>query len=235
MQQAPTCHLFIDADNQPPALATGLAALTGILQQSHILAAVVGNSAGRHVVEWEGKLREAIPGIGVNSKITRLRRQSADAQLMFELAALYHATPTPLDLVIVVSRDEHLIAAAEILAAKGHHVLLAVAAIPNATLITSTVPVVLMAAGVQEGIAASESADTSTRPSSTKAMSDEHARVIDLIRHHGRRGAGGGYAKTEVGAVLAKQGYGKLERKRLLQQIPARRSGSSGKEILYFE
>lgn len=257
------CRLYIDADNQPPSLAASLGRLMPALQLTRVIAVVAGNSAGRHVPEWEGNLMSAITGVGVNSRVTKPRRQSADAQLMFELAGLYYVPPDPLELVIVVSRDEHLVAGAEILSARGHRVLLAMAATASAALVSSTVPAVLLPAIAQEsrGAAAPEpfagvqsaprcpdelplplNREASGQQGNSMAQDpvqakplSEHAKVIALVRSQGRGLSCGGYAKTEVGAVLAKHGYGKSDRLRLFQQVPTRVAGKKSQEILYFD
>lgn len=226
------CRLYIDADNQPRTLVPALASLLATLQRRQVHAVVVGNSNGRHVEEWADGLMESIPGIAVDRRVTRLRRESADAQLMFELGALYHGAPNPLDLVVVVSRDELLIAATEILAAQGHAVLLAVGATQNAALIASTTPVVLLPSGTLEAMPTVSQASPDTTPTNA---SSEHARVIALIQLHTKREADGGYLLTNVGAVLAKHGHGKGDRKRLIREIPARRAGSKRGDVLHFD
>lgn len=123
--------VFIDADNQPPALAAPLAKFLASMGREASRVVVAGNSAGDRVRGWEQAILTALPGTDVQCHVAPLRKQSADVLLMFELAPFYHRAPDPSVLILVLSRDDLLLAATECLVAKGHNAMIAVGGAMN--------------------------------------------------------------------------------------------------------
>ena len=84
-------------------------------------AIVASNGKGNRVRGWEEALQSEMPGIEVRCHVAPVRKQSADVRLMFELAELHFGEAVPAMLIVVVSRDDLLVATAEYLASQGHN------------------------------------------------------------------------------------------------------------------
>jgi hypothetical protein len=240
--------IFIDADNQPPALVPALNRFLKAVERTEARAIIAGNGAGDRVRGWEGALKEAIPGIDVSCHVAPVRKQSADARLMLELAPYYHADPDPAVLLLVVSRDELFLAATECLVARGHNTMLAVGAGGNATPLVVDVPVVLLSTpqpvpppaqvAPSPPPPASKPASTAPQPSNCAAGTVDSKIVnaaITKIRQKLTQNKQGGYAASAVGQVLSEMGHDKAMRTKIVGAIPnLKEVGASSEKRLVF-
>ncbi len=67
-----TTLLFVDADNQPPILATTLTRFLKTIGRTSARAFVAGNGVGDRVKNWEAALKDAEQGIEVTCHIAPL-------------------------------------------------------------------------------------------------------------------------------------------------------------------
>ena len=71
--------LYIDADNQSPALAPATIRFLESIGRPAQCAVIAGNGAGRRVKDWETALRDIAPEVDILPRIAPIRKQSADA------------------------------------------------------------------------------------------------------------------------------------------------------------
>lgn len=225
--------VFVDADNQSPALAKPLLQFLSGIRHTTARIFIAGNGSGDRVSGWQAVLRDINPSAHVTTHVAPMRKQSADVRLMFELATLYHAQPDSRILVLIVSRDDLLLAAAESLSALGHHVLLTVGSSTPATPLTTELPVVvlpLLQAVTQA--APKEAAPPTAEPKQSPATSDVDAQIVNAavakIRQSLSQSKGGGYAASAVGQVLSQMGHDKAMRTRIVRAIPNLRETGVG-------
>ncbi|PKO51868.1 MAG: hypothetical protein CVU28_10855, partial [Betaproteobacteria bacterium HGW-Betaproteobacteria-21] len=136
--------IFVDADNQSPVLVAPLTRFFKAMGRNCTQAIVAGNGMGDRVRGWEKALHEAMPGVEVRCHLAPVRKQSADVRLMFELATLHHGQADPSTLIVVLSRDDLLVAATEYLASQGHNALIAVGSSPGGPLLASDLPIIAL-------------------------------------------------------------------------------------------
>lgn len=237
----PHTLIFVDADNQPPALAGALCRFLKAVERLEVRAIIAGNGTGDRVRGWETALVEAFPGVDISCHIAPVRKQSADVRLMFELAPYYHQEPNPAVLIVVVSRDELFLAATEYLVARGHNAMLAVGAAGNATPLVADVPVVLLSAPppvpplVQSAppleapvpkpaIAPAQPSKGAATPVDNKTVSEAIKRVRQKLTQNKQ----GGYAASAVGQVLSEMGHDKAMRTRIVGAIPNLKVAGAG-------
>lgn len=235
--------IFVDADNQPPALAPALNRFLKAVERKEVRAIIAGNGTGDRVRGWETMLKDAYPGIDVCCHVAPVRKQSADVRLMFELAPYYHAEPDPAVLLVVVSRDELFLAATECLVARGHNAMLAVGAGGNATPLVVDVPVILLSspqpvAPPAQAVPppqppASKPASTAPQPSNGTAAAIDSKMVnaaVAKIRQELTQNKKGGYAASAVGQVLSQMGHDKAMRTKIVRAIPNLKEVGAGSE-----
>lgn len=217
--------VFIDADNQTPALAKPLLHfLTGIGRRAGRVC-IAGNGSGDRVKGWQTALQEIEPEVLIAAHVAPMRKQSADVRLMFELATLYHGQPDAQAVVLIVSRDDLLLAAAEALHGRGHHVLIAVGASAPAAPLATELPVVVLpqpqaasSQPIQKEAAVLAEANQPAAPIEVDSRLVNAA--ITKIRQTLSQSKGGGYAASAVGQVLSQMGYDKATRARIVKAIP---------------
>ncbi len=222
-------QVFVDADNQPPALGGVLSRFLGTIDRAggHVL--ISGNGSGDRIQHWEHALRNGNTDFAIDCHRAPLRKQSADVRLMFELAAFYHGQPDPDALIVIVSRDELLLAAAESLAERGHRTMVVIAASPNAHPVISDVPVVVLP--LPQAAAPSHPAVSAKPAASTEGPASQIvAEAIARIRKSLKPNADGGYAASAVGQVLAQMGHDKATRALIVRGIPNLREVGAGSE-----
>lgn len=211
--------LYIDADNQSPALAPATIRFLESIGRPAQCAVIAGNGAGRGVKDWETALRDIAPEVDILPRIAPMRKQSADAILLFEMAQLYHQSISDRPLIVILSRDDLLVAAAELLAAKDHVVLVALGATMSSPV--TTVPVVILPVDAQTPPMAPAPA-VSKATSADPALPDSAVlkKASNAIRHHlGTSNKKTGYLASAVGQVLANLGHDKAMRTRILGTI----------------
>ncbi len=222
--------LFIDADNQSPSLATALFGFLRAAGRSCTRATVAGNGVGDRVRSWEKALQEADHGLEIRCHVAPRRKQSADVRLMFELAPFYHSRPDPAALIIVLSRDDMLIAAAECLAGEGHNVLLMVAASGNNAPVAAELPVVVLPAPQQAVAAPQAPAPGADLNGGKKDKAQTVSDAIASIRRELLPNKQGGYLASAVGQVLSKLGHDKAARAQIVRAIPNLKEAGVGSD-----
>lgn len=239
----PYTLIFVDADNQPPALAGALCRFLKAVERQEVRAIIAGNGTGDRVRGWETALAEAFPCVDISCHIAPVRKQSADVRLMFELAPYYHREPDRAVLIVVVSRDELFLAATECLVARGHNAMVAVGAAGNGMPLVADVPVVLLSApqsvplSVQPAPSLDAPAPKPTialvQPSSGAATTVDTKTVgeaIKRIRQKLTQNKQGGYAASAVGQVLSEMGHDKAMRTKIVRAIPNLKEVGAGSE-----
>jgi hypothetical protein len=234
-----TTLLFIDADNQAPILATTLTRFLKTIGRTSAKAIVAGNGVGDRVKQWETSLKDALPDIDVSCHVAPLRKQSADVRLMFELAQYYHGQPDPAVLLVVLSRDDLLVAAAECLVQRGHNAMIVLGSASNGSSLVTDVPVVVLASPQQVATASVATAAPPAMPVQTapvvsppaaKVANQLVATAINKIRQQLKPSNQGGYAATAVGQVLSQLGHDKATRVKIVKQIPNLKEVGKGPE-----
>jgi len=235
-----TTLLFVDADNQAPILAITLTRFLKTIGRTSAKAIVAGNGVGDRVKNWETALKEALPDIEVSCHVAPLRKQSADVRLMFELAPFYHGQPDPTVLLVVFSRDDLLVAAAECLVQRGHNAMIVVGSASNGTSLVTDVPVVVLASPQQVATASAatteppatpvQTAPVVVTPPTVKVANQVVATAITKIRQQLKPSNQGGYAASAVGQVLSQLGHDKATRSKIVKQIPNLKEVGKGPE-----
>lgn len=228
--------LFVDADNQSPALVAPLARVFTSFGRSCTQAIVAGNGKGDRVRGWERALQSEMPGIEVRCHVAPVRKQSADVRLMFELAAVHYGEADPATLIVVVSRDDLLVAATEYLASQGHTVLIALGAAPNAVAPVTDLPLVVLP--LPQATTAAQAADVIVMPTGNAPDNIDVRTVtaaVAKIRQTIAQDKKGGYSASAVGQLLSEMGHDKAARMKILRAIPNfKESGVGGDKRLIF-
>ncbi|MFN2349997.1 MAG: hypothetical protein ABR558_10575 [Thioalkalivibrio sp.] len=219
--------LFIDADNQPPALGPSAIRFLESIGRPAERAVVAGNGAGRRVTDWEISLRDTCPTVEILTHIAPMRKQSADAILLLEMAPFYHNPTDDRPLIMILSRDDLLVAAAELLASRDHDVLISLSA-TNPSPVT-TVPVLILPVDGQPAPPKSAAAIEVNSANPELVDSTVLQNAARAIRHHlGAQNKKTGYLATAVGQVLANLGHDKAMRTRILTAIAEIRTDDAG-------
>lgn len=236
--QSVSVVIYIDADNQSPQCAKPLANLLQTdlgLQVTRIVLA--GNNHGKEIENWRDALATELPNVEVVALQVSSRKQSADAALIMEIGANLERHLHDRDRVVIVSRDDFLVGAAEHAKTKGCRVLVAYAhseipAVRSTWLTTLVLPAVSKPTG-QTLPAADKSVKTSSVPVKTV---DVLTAVIAELRVMCAGQPGGGYTANEVGQALCKLGFDtKEKRTQFLKAIPGlQERGTGADKVLVF-
>ncbi|MCK9260141.1 MAG: NYN domain-containing protein [Azoarcus sp.] len=228
--------LFVDADNQSPALVAPLARVFKSFGRSCTQAIVAGNGKGDRVRGWEQALQCEMPGVEVRCHVAPVRKQSADVRLMFELAAVHYGEADPATLIVVVSRDDLLVAATEYLASQGHTVLIALGAGANAVAPVTDLPLVSLPLPHPATPVPAPDVPAAQTTSTTNGLDKNIvAAAVTRIRQALAPNKQGGYAASAVGQVLSKMGHDKATRAKIVRAIPnLKEAGVGGDKRLIF-
>ena len=264
LQPPRSVALYIDGDNQSPSSARDLLASVRQdlgLEVSRVVLA--GNDHGHTVPRWltalanEGLAEDRILALRVPRK-----PEAADLAVILELGAAMERHRQGPDLVVVVSRDEWLIGAAEAVRARGCRVWVAYAE-NDAVAAQTPLPTLLLPAVQRSqptGKAATAAPEkptdslrptvpTPTRPPATSVPTAKptaatpavqptpsHTKLLAQVRAQCTLQPGGGYSATEVGQALYALGLtDKAARTRFLKAIPGlQEAGIGGTKRLIF-
>ncbi|WP_139558170.1 PIN domain-containing protein [Methylotetracoccus oryzae] len=228
--QPANATLYIDADNQSCQCAKSLANLLRNelgLQVTRIVLA--GNNHGKEIENWRGALAAELPDIEPLILHVSSRKQAADAALIMELGAKLERHLQYRERIIVVSRDDFLVGAAEHAKTRGCLVLVAYAhgeipAARSSRLTTLVLPAVskpsCLLPTADQGV---------TAPLAPTQTADVVRTVIAELRKLCTKQPGGGYKANEVGQALFKLGFDtKAKRARFLKTIPGLHEQGSG-------
>jgi hypothetical protein len=256
LQPPRSVALYIDGDNQSPAIARDLLASVRQdlgLDVSRVVLA--GNDHGHTVPRWQAALaKEGLAEDRILALRVPRKPEAADLAVILELGAAMERHRQGPDLVVIVSRDEWLIGAAEAVRARGCRVWVAYAendAVPAQT----QLPTLLLPA-VQRNQATSKAATVapekpteSMRPTVSAPQShprqrptakptaaapavqptSSHTKLLAQVRAQCKVQPGGGYQANEVGQVLYKLGLtDKAARTRFLKAVPGLREAGAG-------
>ena len=230
--------LYIDADNQSAGCVGSLLGLFGQMLVSKVAEAVVaGNNHGKEIDRWRSALIAQDSGIAVQRLEVPSRRQAADAALVMALGQDLEKRIRDGDLVVVVSRDEFLIRAAEQALSRGCNVMLAYVGgeIPVARH-TELITLVLPAIKGPETAPAPDSGAQPASPSPVGGSDPTVEATLFKLREACPQQPGGGYASSDVGQALYNLGYKTpKDRQRFLQSVPGLESRGTGtKKVLVF-
>jgi hypothetical protein len=249
--------LYIDGDNQSPAIACDLLASVRQdlgLDVSRVVLA--GNDHGHTVPRWQAALaKEGLAEDRILALRVPRKPEAADLAVILELGAAMERHRQGPDLVVIVSRDEWLIGAAEAVRARGCRVWVAYAendAVPAQTpLPTLLLPAVHRNQATGKATTVTPEKPTeSLRPTVSPPMlppttavptaklkvatsavqpTSSHTKLLAQVRAQCRVQPGGGYLATEVGQVLYKLGLtDKAARTRFLKAVPGLRDAGAG-------
>lgn len=236
-RQPATAIIYIDADNQSHQCATTLVSLLRDELGLHVTRIVLaGNNHGKEIANWRGAVAAELPDIEPLIFHASSRKQSADAALIMELGANLERHLRARERIIIVSRDDFLLGAAEHAKTKGCLVRVAYAhsEIPAAR---SNRLTTLVLPAVSKPSCPLPPADQSvTAPSVPTQTVDVVRTVIAELSKICTKQPGGGYKANEVGQALFELGFDtKEKRAQFLKAIPGlREQGSGPDKVLVF-
>jgi hypothetical protein len=220
--------LYIDADNQSHQCAKALLNLFRTVFGARVVsAAIVGNNHGKEIDRWRDELVSALPDLVVHALAAPDRKHGADAALLMALGANLERHIHEGDVVVIVSRDELVIGAAEQVQARCCRTLIAYAdsEIPTARnrhLTTLLLPALTKPVSAALPAPVVTPAATKTPPARPPEHSPDGAvaSVLAQLRGMCTQQPGGGYGASDVGQALSKLGYDKAARARFLASVP---------------
>ena len=226
--------LYVDADNQSPQCAKAvLSLLRSDLDARVVSATIAGNNHGQQVDCWRDELVSVFPDLVVHALTVPHRKQGADVALLMALGAGLERHLRERELVVIISRDDLVIGAAEQAKAYGCRTLIAYvdSEIPTARnphLTTLLLPAFAKPlAGNPQSPVASPAAQG---PNGT--VTSVLAQLRSMCT---QKPGGGGYAATDVGQALSKLGYDKAARARFLASVPGLvKRGTGTNTVLIF-
>lgn len=233
--------LYIDADNQSPQCAKALLGLLRTDFEARVVSATIaGNNHGQEISSWRDELVSALPDLVVNPLTAPHRKQGADVALLMALGAELERHIREREVVVIVSRDDLVIGAAEQAKARGCKTLVAYADGENSTarnplLTTLLLPAVVKPISVVHPAPAAVAAVTRPQPvhpTSPPAPNDGAATVLAQVRGMCTQQPGGGYSATDVGQALSKLGYDKAARARFLASVPELKKRGTGVNLV---
>ena len=253
-RQAPSAAAFyIDADNQSPTLAGDLMASVcddwGLDVSRVVLA---GNDHGQSLARWQAALSERLSENCVLRREVPRTPEAADLALILELGAAMGRHRQQQDLLIIVSRDDWLIAAAEAVRQRGCRVWVAYAQTETAPARTRLSTLLLPA--VNHTADSNRPKPPADEPSATGAaiaaprlqvqgtsaapqqVQAPNTQLLAQLRAQCTQQPGGGYHSSEVGQVLYRLGLTtKGQRERFLRTVPGLREVGTGtnKRLLF--
>ena len=236
----PSVTLYVDADNQSAQCAGPLLSLFGRMFAMKVAEAfVAGNNHGKEIDRWRKSLIAEAADIAIRPLDVPSRRQAADAALVMTLGQGLDTHVAKGDLVVVVSRDDFLIRAAEQARSRGCNVLLAYAGgeIPVARSTELTTLVLPAVKGPETAPLHEQGAQPASPTPMVGANPDPAvAATLAKLRETCTQQPGGGYAPSDVGQALTKLGYKKpKDRQRFLESVPGLETRGTGvKKVLVF-
>jgi len=216
----PAVVWYVDTDNQVPAMAEHLHAMLADLRRVLGLVVLAGNDHGQGLMRWAAALAQMAPGCPVEQHHVPAMRHAADLALVLAMGAHLEQHQRQGDLIDVVSRDECLIAAAGVIAARGLRTWLAYAHsdIPPAR---SPLPTLLVPA-------VPRNAEPETVRKDWVDPRDPQ-QMLEQLRAVCPQQKGGGYRLSDVGQALSRVGLRtQVERRRFLVALPGVREEGDG-------
>lgn len=218
------CIAYVDVDHQAPELAPLIAGQLQVLGAELAELKIFGSLA-RAVDAW----RRAAPASCAVTPVLGAHAVAAQVAMLFDLAQSlpYHIAAG--ELVLLVSRERALVAAAEYAIALGARAMLCHSPRPGPAVDSSapvlTLPLPLLARPAPD------------RTASRRALAhlDKRSRASALLRDL-CPGPHGGYLKSDVGVQLRRAGYDRVQRAAFLQQVPGvREHVMDGNTVVFFD
>jgi hypothetical protein len=231
--------LYIDADNQLPLCAEILVEVCRIDLAVDLLRAVIaGNNSGRQVANWSEALRDGAGDIPIQAITVPTRKEAADLALVMELGANLKDHIASGDLIVIVSRDDFLIGAAERARSLGCACIIAYATGAPVNPQGTSLPTLILPMP-DRGVPASAAprGALATEPSSTagnaQAAAPTTSQILTKVRAELPQQPGGGYGAGPLGTLLAQLGLDAAARKQFLSKTPGVRTVGSGPNKRY--
>ena len=246
---APSATLYIDGDNQSAQCAADLISLFrddfGVRNLSAVIA---GNNCGSLIAVWAQELQAAAPDIQTIGIEVPSRKDAADIALIMALGANLERHIQRGELVVIVSRDDLLVGAAEHAKTHGCRALAAYVdsdppcarssrvttlllpppakqrtAKPPVRRLISTLPSGARQAAASPAGALNRAAGPSSAnvtPSANLDTDSNHAQILAKLRTLCTPTPDGTYTASAVGQALAKLGYDAKARRHVLATTP---------------
>jgi hypothetical protein len=205
-----TCVIYIDGDNQSPALAGAVLHAVQARDVAVRRVEVFGNTSGCRLDQWKAALT-ALPCLRAKVTVHEVPRhdQAADVALMLGLGAQLRALMADSCEVLIVSRDNVLLACAQRLQDMGLTVLVGHAGAASPLFSVPAVDLVQLAGP--------------ERP------------MVAMLRKNARPALGGGYLKSRVRQLMRRAGLDGPARAAFLASLPGlRETPIPGDHALYF-
>lgn len=236
---ARTGVLYVDADNQLPLCAGALVETCRLDLAVGVLRAVIaGNDSGRQVDKWAEALRAGVEDIAIQPVIVPTRKEAADLALVMELGANLKDHIALRDLVIIVSRDDFLIGAAERARSLGCACIIAYGSGAPVNPRETSLPTLLLpmpdkgtpASAAFRPLPSMASSPVAGSPDQNALMASQ---ILAKVRAELPQLPGGGYAPGPLGSFLAKLGLNAKARKQFLAESRGVRTLGSGADKRY--
>jgi hypothetical protein len=232
--------LYVDADNQSPHCAKSLVGMLRTDFDARVVSATIaGNNQGQQIDGWRDELVAALPDLVVHRLLAPHRKQGADVALLMALGADLERHIREREVLVIVSRDDLVIGAAEQAKARGCRTLIAYAdgeitTARNPHLATLLLPAlakpISVAAPAPVALTAAPAAAQVRPPAQTP--NGAVASVLAQLRGMCTQQPGGGYKATDVGQALFKLGYDKPARARFLASVPGLKKRGAGPNLV---
>jgi hypothetical protein len=204
------CTVYVDADNQAAALAPGL---LHALASRGLTAATIelfGNCKAPQLGHWRRALVDHAQGVMVRCTRVPCHSQAADAALLLAVGARLGEHLQTATLIVIMSRDNLMLATAQRLQDLGARVL------------------------VCHGPAAPAKCNVDTVLLPAPGASREALSLVGKIRRELPAEQNGGYRKSLVGALLRRAGLDRRGRAVFLTSLPGLRSERTTGDRLLF-
>jgi hypothetical protein len=234
-----TCVLYVDADNQLPLCAGTLVETCRVdLAVGAMRAFIAGNNSGRQVDNWSEALRAGAEDIAIHALKVPTRKEAADLALVMELGANLKDHIASHELVIIVSRDDFLIGAAERARSLGCTCIIACGTGAPVSPRDTSLPTLILPMPDKGTMASTAPRPNAPAAPSPVAFSPDTAaltssQILAKVRAELSQQPGGGYAAGPLGSLLAKLGLDADARKQFLSEARGVRTLGSGPEKRY--
>jgi hypothetical protein len=231
---------YIDADNQSSQCVKALIDLFICDPGMRVIsAAIAGNNHGKEIECWRHGLVSEVPDINLRLLDVCSRKQAADIALIMELGANLERHINERERVVIVSRDEFLIGAAEHAKSRGCMAFISYANSEIPVARSTQLTTFLLPAIAKPLPYPATPVDQDQKTVTPKLISppiSTDATVLAKLRQMCQQQPGGGYGASDVGQVLLTLGFNtKAAREKFLKSIPGlKKRGTGPDKILVF-
>lgn len=223
--------LYVDADNQPALCANSLASLLKEDLGWRVTQVVVaGNNHGGELDKWRRELESGFPESEPTIIEVSLRKHAADLALVMEIGRNLDRHLRAGERLLIVSRDDLLIGAAEYAKSRGCAVIVAYVRSENVAVRSTQLGTLIL-----PGLAGSPVPVESALPpmpsgvTAPQSLAETVGLVTSRIREMCPAEPGGGFSATAVGQALATLGFDtKAKRDQFLKSVPGLKEQGEG-------